>query len=132
MRAAPRRPLHDFDGSLRRMFSEKRAVVDDAREVVLFDVMQCVSERHLAVAMMMSVRLAVSGDVHDLRMCAFVLECPDQSIGEILAAREKILERDGARDRTVVEKDFHRAARRQRAAIRRRRIDAALGATLSW
>jgi hypothetical protein len=42
--------------------------------LLLFDELQRVRERHLAVAMMVAVRLAVGGDVDELRMRARVAE----------------------------------------------------------
>src|SRR5260370_21010 len=85
--------------------SSRTSVVRALREVVLFDVVQRVGERHVAVAVMMSVRFAVGGDVDELVVGALRVERSAEAFGEELTAREQALERDGTRDRTVVEED---------------------------
>ena len=58
------------------------AVVRELRELVRFDVMQRVGERHLAVAMMVAVALAVGGDVDQLRPVAAVRIRVQQAVRE--------------------------------------------------
>ena len=75
--------------------------------------------------MVVAVGLVVGGDVDELRVRAPLGERAEEAVGEVLAAGQEALEGDGARDRTVVEEDRHRPSRRQRAAVRHRRIDRA-------
>src|SRR5690606_15909338 len=68
MCAAPRRVLLDLDFPARRVHGEERGVVRERRELSLLDVMQCIGKRHLAVRMMMSIRLAIGRDVREARL----------------------------------------------------------------
>ena len=97
--AAPRGALGDLHFVRRRRGGEKLAVVRDARQLLLVDVVERVRQGHVAVAMMVAIRLAVGGDVDELRMIAPFAECAEEAMREVLAAREQALEGDGARDR---------------------------------
>ena len=46
------------------------------------------------------------------------LNAPSEAVGEVLAARQELLERDGARDRPVVEEDRDAAAGGEAAEVR--------------
>ncbi len=105
------------------MLREELAVVRDAHVRPRLDHPQRVSERHLAVAMMVAVRLPVRGDVHELRVLSRIVERAEEPVGEVLAAGQELLERHRARDRPVVEEDRDRSARRQPAEVRHRRIE---------
>jgi hypothetical protein len=65
-------------------------------------VVQHVGKRHLAVAVMVAVRLAVRGNVRELRRVR-VLQQRQHALREVLAVAEQALERDGPRGGTVVE-----------------------------
>src|SRR5207237_3335255 len=99
----------------RRMLRKKLRVVRDACELALVDVIERVRERHVAEAVVMSVRLTIRRDVHQLRMRRSVGEGAEEAVREVFAAGEELLERDRARNRPVVEKDRNRTAGRKRA-----------------
>ena len=62
------------------------SVVGDARQFVSFDVVESIGERHVAVRVMVSVRLAVSSDVDQLRRIAFGIKSASHPACQILAA----------------------------------------------
>ena len=125
VRAAPGGVLDDLDFVGRRVDGEVLAVVGELRQLVGFDVMQRVGERHLALEMMVAVGLAVGGDVHELRPAAVLGEAADQAVGEAFAIGEQPFEGDGAGDGAVVEEEVDAAARRQIADVGARGIDLA-------
>src|ERR1700732_4798326 len=102
------------------MRGQELSVVRDAGELVLVDVMQRVGESHVAVAVVMTICLAVGSDVDELGMGSGCRESADEAMSEVLAARQELLERDAARDRAVVEENRDRPAGRERAAIGQR------------
>src|ERR1019366_7713960 len=59
--------LQDFNFLRRGMLSKILAVIRDSRQFVLFDVVESIREGHVAARVMVSVRLAVSSDVDQLR-----------------------------------------------------------------
>ena len=123
VRTAPRRVLVDLHFVRRGRQLEELSVVRQLCELVLFDVVERVGERHVALRMMMAVGLAVGRDVDELRPLARRGERAHEAIGQVLALVEQPLECDAARDRSVVEEEGHRSSRRERDAVRHRRID---------
>ena len=81
------------------------AVVGQPGEAVRLDVVEGVGERHLAVAVVVAVGLAVGRDVHQLVVLRVRGHGGQQAVGEALAARQQPLEGDRPRDRAVVEED---------------------------
>ena len=108
-----------------RHLGQKQSVVHDPREFLLVDVVERIRQRHVAFAVVVAVRLAVGGDVDELRVRRPFLECAEQTMGKILAAPKQALEGDGARDRPVVEEEIDRAPGGEVAAVRHGRIDRA-------
>src|ERR1035438_7356068 len=100
----PSRVLDDLDFVSGRIDGEIFGVVRELGELVGFDVMQRVRERHLALEMMMAVRLAIGSDVHELRPAAVLGKTADQPVSEAFAIRKQAFEGDGARDGAIVEK----------------------------
>src|SRR5207237_9636481 len=73
--AAPRRPLDDLYFVARRILRKELSVIRQPRQTLLIDVIERVRQSHVAVSMMMTIRLAVGGDVHQLRVCAQLGKC---------------------------------------------------------
>ena len=78
-----------------------------------------VGQRHVAVPVVVAVGLAVGGDVHELGRPRVVGEGAERGARRRCSPFESSsVERDGARDRPVVEEDRDRRARGQRHAVR--------------
>ena len=103
--AAPRRSLANLDLVGGRVRREERAVVGEGRGLAGLDLLDGGGERHLAEALVVTVRLAVGRAVDQLRPGALVGEGRLEPGDDVLGAVEEALERDRARDRTVVEED---------------------------
>ena len=80
--AAPGAVLMDLGFPLGRVELEKLAVVRQPDVWVLGQAIEDVSQRHVAVGMMMAVRFAVGGDVHELGMPPPLLETRGLDTGE--------------------------------------------------
>src|SRR5437588_12683893 len=74
--------------------------------------------------MMVAVRFAVGGDVHELRMLAVVVKALHQAAQEFLAAVEKPFKGHLPRDDAIVKEERDRLARGELAEVGPRRIDA--------
>src|ERR1039457_2013568 len=61
----PSRVLDDLDFVSGRIDGEVFGVIRELGQLVGFDVMQRIGERHLALEMMMAVRLAIGRNVHE-------------------------------------------------------------------
>ena len=94
----------DLDLPLRRMELEELAVIRQPDVGIVGQAAQHVRQRHVAVRVMVAVRLAVGRDVHELRMLAAIVEALDRSIEEPLAVVEQPLEGDLMRDDGIVER----------------------------
>ncbi len=127
VRAAPGTVFEDFDFMRGRMFREVFPVAGNLGELFGLDVIERISEGHLAVAVMMAVGFAVGGDVYKFRPGAVRREGPHEPIGELFSVVKKTLEGYAVRDGTIVEKNIHGAARAQAKAIGHSGIDAATG-----
>src|SRR5580700_4942015 len=108
--AAPCGVLEDLNFVSRRIDGEVFAIVSEAGELVGFNVMQRVGERHLTFVMMMAVGFSVGGDVHELRPAAVLGEATDEAAGKAFAVREQPFKSDGPGDGAVVEKQVDAAA----------------------
>ena len=86
--ATPGSLLLDSNFLRRRMQSEVLAIIGQAGEFIFLNVLESVCKRHVAVRMMMTVGLAVSGNMHQLRRVAFGIEMTQQTSREILAAEQ--------------------------------------------
>ena len=60
----------DFRFVRRRMFFQKFGINSQLRMVAFFDLMQRISQRHVAILKMMAVGFAVGGDMHELIVIA--------------------------------------------------------------
>src|ERR1041385_977478 len=125
--AAPGAVVDNFHEVVRRVLLQELTVIRELRELIAFNVMQSVGERHLTEAMMMTIALAISGNVHELRPGARVRKAAHQAIGEALAIVEQALERHALRNGPIVEECRNRFARRQLNQICAARIDAIAG-----
>ena len=99
------------------------AVDGDFGEVQFFDICQCKGQRHLAMAMVVAVCLAVGGDMGQPRGTV-VGSVAEQRIGQDIAVFEQILEGDGLRRRTVIKEHGDAPTRRQCNLIGHGGIDA--------
>ena len=115
----------DLDLPLGRVELEEFAVVGQPDVGMLRQAVEHVGQRHVAVGMMMAVRLAVGGDVHELGVLAAIVEALEEPIEEPLAVVEQPLEGDVVRDDAVVEEQDDRPARGEPAEIGPRRVDPA-------
>ena len=64
----------DLDLPLRRVKLEKFAVIGQPHVAVLGQAIEDIGQRHVAVSMMVAVRLAVGGDVHELGVLSALVE----------------------------------------------------------
>src|SRR5215471_12294629 len=103
MRAAPGAPLPDFGFMCRWMQSEVFAVVCQPGEVVRFDMVQSVSQRHVALFVVMAIGFTVGRYVDNLRPRPVVRKCGQQPAGKIFALVEQMFERDSLRNGPIVE-----------------------------
>src|SRR5258708_14505628 len=87
------------------VFFEVFTVIGQAGEIVRFDVMKGVCQRHLAMAMMVPVRFAIGCDVHQLVPLAPVVESAGEALCETLAAGQELFKSHRPRYRRVVEKN---------------------------
>src|SRR5271157_6215797 len=107
-----------------RVVGKVFTVVGDSCQLVAFNVVERIGEGHVAVNMMMTIGLAVGGDVNQLRPRAVVMEAAEQAVGKVLSVAEQFFERDGVRDAAVVKKQTEAAAGRKVAGVGARGIDA--------
>ena len=115
----------DLDLVGRRVAFEELAVVSELRQAMGLDVVQRVSQRHVAKAVMVSVAFAVGGDVRELCVPPILRENTEQAVRQIFAARQQSLESHRAGDRTIIEEQCDLASRRQTLLVGARRIDTA-------
>ena len=83
---APGRMLQYLHLVLRRVFFKELSVVRDARLALLLNCIQRICQGHVPEAVVVAVGLAVSGDMHELRIVALLREPADQAVREVLAA----------------------------------------------
>src|SRR5215510_8417788 len=104
METAPRSLLDDLHLMRRWMPFEIFSVVGEPRELLGFDGVQSVGERHVAEAMMMAVAFAIGGDMDELWPPTVLVESADEPIDQVFAARQQAFESDAAGNGAVVEK----------------------------
>src|SRR5690242_3784803 len=105
------------------MLLEILAIVRQASNPLLLDVLQSICERHVAMSVVMSVTLAIGGDMHELRPIARVGETSCQTIRELLSAVQQLLKCDRLRNRSVVEEDCDAAPIAQAHKVRPARVN---------
>ncbi len=88
----------------RRKFFEKFAVIGNFRELLRFDAIERVGQRHFAVAVMMAVRFAIGRNVHHLRPSAGARKGPGEALGELFAVMQELFKGDSLRNRAIVKK----------------------------
>ena len=71
-------------------------MVGQAGMAVPLNPMHGIGERHLAVAVVVTVGFAVGGDVRELRLGVVLAEAVEQPSREALAGVQQTLKRDGA------------------------------------
>src|SRR5436305_5373401 len=124
MDAAPRGVLDDLDFVGRRKFLQKLTIVRQFLRVLRFDPVESIRKGHFAVAMMMSIGLAVGGNVNKLGPVAGIGKAAFQAIGKLLAAIQQLLKSHGLGDWTIVEKNTDLASGGQLCHIGTGGIDA--------
>ncbi len=123
----PRGVLEDLDLPLRGVQFEEFAVVGQADIGFVRQLVEDVGQRHVAEGVVVSVALAIGGDVHQFGVGSAVVEALHQVVEEILATGEDALEGHFLRDDAVVEEQGDRTPRRQPAEVRPRRVDPPAG-----
>ena len=103
--ATPRCLLDDFYVMRRWILGQELRVVRGAHQLPLVEIVERVGQGHVPMRVMVSVRLAVGGDVDELGAAARIAECAEETMSQVLAAGQEILERHGPCDRAVVEKN---------------------------
>src|SRR5581483_7913083 len=86
--------------------------------------MECIRQRHFAVAVMMSVGLAIGCDMNELWPVASIGEAAFQAVGKLLAAVQQLFESYGLRDWAIVEKKIDLSPGRQLGEVGAGGIDA--------
>ena len=109
---------------------EEFAVVGQLRQVLFVDEVDSVGKAHIAVAVMMAVGFAVSGDVHELGTGAIRRKSSSEAGGEAFAAIEQAFKGDRLRQRSIVEKKSEIVAGREDGFVGAGRIDASATAIL--
>jgi len=129
MGAGPRGIIDDFGFPGGRKFFEKLAVVREACEVIVLDVVEGVAKRHLAVFMVMAVGFSVGGDVGELRFGGrpVDVEAGDKAAGEGFAIVEEAFEGDGSGGGPVVEEDGDGATAFEADEVGAGRVDGGVG-----
>src|SRR5439155_362331 len=124
MGAAPRRGLADLGLEPRWVGGEEGAVVRERRKLFGLDLLDDGGQRHVPEALVMTVGLAVGRAVNELGPVTRGRAAAAQPVDEALAALEGVLERDRARDRTIVEEEREAQIPRAAPEVRTTRIDA--------
>ena len=86
MGATPRAVLDYLDLVFRRMLLEVLPVVRQSGYALVLDILEGISQCHVAVRMMVSIALAVGGNVHELGPIASIGKSTCQPMRELLAA----------------------------------------------
>jgi len=76
MRAAPGGLLQNFHFMCGRMRGKKFAVVCDPRQFIALDIVQRISQGHIAVRVVVSVGFAVGGDMNQLDRISLRIKSP--------------------------------------------------------
>ena len=105
MRAAPGAVLDDLSLVLWGMLLQVLAIVCKPGNSLLLDVLERISQSHVAVRVVVSVALTVGGDVHELRPIAGIGKSSCQTVRELLAAVQQPFESYGLGDWSVIKKD---------------------------
>src|SRR5580698_5224662 len=129
MDAAPGAVVADLGLPLRREAIEELAVVRENCVMILLDPVHGVAERHLAVTMVVSVALAVGGDVRELWFISWLVrvEASNQTFAEAFTRVQQAFKGDGARCRAIVKEDSDGAAFVELYEVRARGIDRGVG-----
>ena len=127
VRAAPRGPLADLDLVHGRVGRQEGRVVRERGRLVCLDLLDRRRQRHLAEAAVVAVCLAVGRAVDELRPRARIGEGGVEPRHEVLGALQQPLERDRARDGSVVEEERQAEPARSAPEIRTARIDLTAG-----
>ncbi len=125
--ATPGRILDDLRFPFGWEQGQKLAVIDQLRQLFVFDVAQGIGQRHFSVAMMMAIALAVGGHMDHLRRGVAGINATSQPPGKILAVIENSFEGDGTRNWAVVEKDGNASPLLQPNQVGVVRMDGGIG-----
>src|SRR5260370_40111254 len=88
MHATPRALFDDFHFMRWRVLGKVFTVVGDTCQLVALNVVERIGEGHVAVGIMMTIGLAIGGDVNQLRPPAVVIEAAEQAVGKVLPVEE--------------------------------------------
>ena len=113
MGAAPGSILDDLDFVRRRKLFQKLSIVGQAHMGLRLNGMESISQRHVAIAMMMAIGLAIGGNVHELGPGAGIRKSALESRGKLLSTIEQFFKRYCLGDRAVVEEKIDLASGRQ-------------------
>src|ERR1700677_3020082 len=131
VRAAPGGIFGNFSLPFGGKHFEELAVVRELGGTSFSNPVHGVGEGHFAVFVMMTVALAVSGDVRDL--CGFRIagrggmEAGEETLAEVFAAVEQALKGDGAGVGAIVEEDGDAATLVEAHEIGMSRVDVGVG-----
>ena len=89
----------------RRIHFQELAVIGKAHGRISFNPVQGIGQRHIAMAMMVTIGLAISGNVHQLRPVATVREAALQPVRKFLSAVQELFKGDGAGNRPVIKEE---------------------------
>src|SRR5688572_11850270 len=122
MGTTPRRILVNLHFILGWKQLEVLTVVRELGQSLRLDVIQRVGEGHVAMTVVMAVRLAIGGDMAELRS-GLVAENAEQTLREDFTVFEQAFESDAARNGGLVKEDRYTLAGWQALHIRASRVD---------
>src|SRR6185437_3167537 len=123
MYAAPRGVFNDLRQNFGRMHLEELPVINQLSLAAGLNAVQSVTQRHLAIMMMVTVTLAVRCDVAKLRPIALIGKAAEEPVSKPLPIIKQPFECDGLRNRPIIKKDIDRFFGRKLDLIGTTRID---------
>ena len=123
----PRGIVDDFRLPLGWELGQELAVIDQPRQLLVFDEAQGIGESHFSMAMVVAITLAVGGHMHHLRFRVAGVNATSQPPGVVFSVIEQAFEGDRARQWAVVEEDGNAASLLQVNQVRMVGIDGGVG-----
>src|SRR6185369_9570521 len=127
MTATPGGVGEDFHLVVRRIQGQKFAVVGEPGHPSLLNVVQCMSQRHLAEGVVMAVGLAVGGDADEFRPLPGGGKAARQAGGKYLAVIKQFFEGNRLGNGTVIKEQGNAPSRRKTCEIGPGRVDPPMG-----
>ncbi len=75
----------DLNLVARRMLFQEFTVVRQASQLLRLDLAEAIGESHISVRVMVTIRLAVNGNVNELRPGARVRKASQKAVGEVFS-----------------------------------------------